>query len=290
MRRRHGDVDARVGALGGCGAGGEEEGDDAQRGQFSGLRTHAMRVAESAQNARPRSRARRIGAMSEQPTPQRTAQETRAALLEAAAAEILECGYAAASLSAIAARHGLTKGALAHQFPTKSAFVSALGDALREAVRASVAAGRKAYPDSPSHALIAFVLHLGSRATSDPAVAAATALFSDRAVPDPRLAGAVGELLEETERFVAEAYAAGEGDSSLPPADVAEHIVVTNLGTASFRLHQHPTGPGRPRLRFLRITLAGAGFHDVDSVIDEVVSSRANGTLDALPPSRSMTR
>jgi len=228
--------------------------------------------------------------MSEQPTSPRTAQETRAALLEAAAAEILECGYAAASLSAIAARQGLTKGALAHQFPTKSDFVEALGDTLRDAVRESVTTGRSAYPDSPTRALIAFVLHLGTRATSDPAVAAATALFSDRAAPAPRLAGAVGELLEETERFVTQADAAGEVDGALPSADVAEHIVITNLGTASFRLYQHPAQPTRPRLRFLRITLAGSGFRNVDAVIDGVVASRANGTLEEMPPSKSMSR
>ncbi|HLT84159.1 MAG TPA: TetR family transcriptional regulator [Phototrophicaceae bacterium] len=224
------------------------------------------------------------------PSPQRSAQETRTALLEAAAAEILESGYAAASLSSIAARQGLTKGALAHQFPAKGDFVGAFGDALRDAVRQSAMTAREAFPDSPTRALIAFLLHLGARATREPAVAAATALFSDRAVPGPRLTTAVTELLEETERFVADAQRAGEADSRLPAGDIAEHVLITNLGTASFRLHTHATAPGRPRLRFLRITLTGSGFHDVDDVIDGVVASRANGTLDELPPSKTLTR
>lgn len=224
------------------------------------------------------------------PPAQRSAQETRATLLEAAATEILERGYAAASLSSIAAREGLTKGALAHQFPAKSDFVAALGDALQDAVRRSVAGAREAYPDSPTRALIAFLLHLGARATTDPAVAAATALFSDRAVPGPRLATAVDELLDAIEQFVAEAQRADDVEATLPPADIAEHILITNLGTASFRLHTHATEPRRPRLRYLRITLKGAGFPDVDAVIDEVVASHANGTLPTMPPSKSMTR
>lgn len=230
--------------------------------------------------------------MSEPPAPAapRTAQETRAVLLEAAAAEILERGYAAASLSSIAAREGLTKGALAHQFPAKSDFVAALGEALQDAVRSSVASAAEAYPDSPTRALVAFLLHLGAHATRNPAVAAATVLFSDPAVPGPRLAKAVEELLDATERFVTEAQRTGEVKAMLPPADIAEHIVITNLGTASFRLHTHSTEPGRPRLRYLRITLRGSGFPDVDTVVDDVVESRANGTLHTMPPSKSMTR
>src|SRR5690606_34548600 len=71
---------------------------------------------------------------------------------------------------------------------------------------------------------------------------------------------------------------------------IAEHILITNLGTASFRLHTHATEPRRPRLRYLRITLKGAGFPDVDAVIAEEAAAHPNGTLPPMPPSKNMTR
>lgn len=58
-------------------------------------------------------------------TPQQArAQQTRAAVLEAAAASLGERGMAGASTSAIAARAGVSQGALFRYFPTKDALLS----------------------------------------------------------------------------------------------------------------------------------------------------------------------
>ena len=58
-------------------------------------------------------------------TPQQArAQQTRAAVLEAAAASLGEKGIAGASTSAIAARAGVSQGAVFRYFPTKDALLS----------------------------------------------------------------------------------------------------------------------------------------------------------------------
>jgi TetR/AcrR family transcriptional regulator, transcriptional repressor for nem operon len=65
----------------------------------------------------------------------RTPDETRASLLEAAFEQIFRHGFQAASLNAILARAGVTKGAMYHHFADKAALGTAVVD---EVVRAPI--------------------------------------------------------------------------------------------------------------------------------------------------------
>ena len=211
-------------------------------------------------------------------------------MLSAAAEEFLERGYAAAAMSSIAARLTLTKGALAHHFPAKLTFAEALSGELRTAIQASRVFAGETYPQSASRAMVAFMLALGNQATSDIRVAAAVTLLGDCAAPSGDLTRVLDDLLEALESFVSSAQAAGELSTALGATEVAEHLLVTNLGTAFLVRHKHVPEPGRKRLRFVRLTLKACGMPDVDDVVDDVLATLANNSLESLPPSQSVAR
>lgn len=217
-------------------------------------------------------------------------QDTREEMLSAAAEEFLERGYAAATMASIAGRLSLTKGALAHHFPAKQTFAEALSVELRTAIHASRARAEDAYPQSASRAMVAFLLALGNQATSDTRVAAAVSLLSDRAAPSGGLTQALDDLLEILESFATSAQASGELSTAIGAAEVAEHLLVTNLGTAFLARHKHIPEPGRKRLRFIRLTLKTCGMPDADVIVDDVLATLANNSLASLPLSQSVPR
>lgn len=88
-------------------------------------------------------------------TPRRTQEErrttTRAALCEAAVASLAERGYAGATVADIAARAGLSQGALFRHYPTKADLFADAAERLYDRVRTTVAkrlarAGRSGDP------------------------------------------------------------------------------------------------------------------------------------------------
>lgn len=81
---------------------------------------------------------------------ERNPEATRKAIICAAAAELLERGYAGSSLSQIAGRLNVTKGALAYHFSTKHKLLEAVAAALQESVRATYGQAMKAFPVSGS--------------------------------------------------------------------------------------------------------------------------------------------
>lgn len=201
--------------------------------------------------------------------------DTRSVMLDAAAAEMIEHGYAAASMSSIAARLGLTKGALAHHFPVKRDFIGSLAAALEEAVNASAEVARRTFPDRSAHALLAFLVDLADWTARDPQVAAATYLFTDRAAPDDDLVHAVGIYLARLEELVVQAQDAGVLDRSVSAAEIAEYTLATNLGTAYVSLRMPASGRRRRRHRFLLLTLGAAGLEDANGVAEEVLAALA---------------
>ncbi|MGO3678734.1 MAG: TetR family transcriptional regulator, partial [Microbacteriaceae bacterium] len=100
-----------------------------------------------------------------------TAQQKRQQILEAAAQEFVERGYAAATLSSVAGRLGLTKGALAHHFPTKDELLSGLGEQLSQAIEDSDRVTRAAFPNSGIHAAVAYLVQLSAIAAKNVCVA-----------------------------------------------------------------------------------------------------------------------
>ncbi|WP_324653526.1 TetR/AcrR family transcriptional regulator [Georgenia sp. H159] len=204
--------------------------------------------------------------------------DTRSAILDAAAAEMIQQGYAAASMSSIAARLGQTKGALAHHFPAKRDFIASLAAALEEAVNASAELARRLFPDRSGHALLAFLLGLADWTARDPQVAAATYLFTDRAAPDDDLGRAAATFLARLEELIVQAQDAGALDRSVSAAEIAEYIFATNLGTAYVSLRMPAPDRRHRRRRFLLLTLGAVGLEDTPAVAQEVVAALAGDT------------
>lgn len=113
---------------------------------------------------------------------ERNPEATRKAIIEAAAAELLERGYAGASLSRIAARLHVTKGALAYHFPTKSKLLDVLAEALLGAVTDTYSRAMRTFPSSGSRTCVAHMATFGHAITDDVVVAAGASLFTDPSV------------------------------------------------------------------------------------------------------------
>src|SRR5690606_15696439 len=83
--------------------------------------------------------------------------------------------------------------------------------------------------------------------------------------------------------FVDAARTSGETDSSIDSVAVAEHIVITNLGSAMLS-RRVGTEREPARMRYTRLTLKASGFADVDMIADEVLDSWTSGRDSTLPP------
>ncbi|MFC4555914.1 TetR/AcrR family transcriptional regulator [Georgenia faecalis] len=215
--------------------------------------------------------------------------QTRRAMLGAAAEEFLVHGYAGSSLAVIAARLGLTKGALAHHFPTKDALAAGLMTILRQTLADQEAAARRAYPDSGARAVVALVLGMAARGVEDPRVAASVVLLSDRSAPSYEIADVIADWVARIQGLIEQGRELGEVGGRLSAHEVAEHILVTAVGSAFLGSRIYFTDRDRKRLRFMRVTLTAVGVTDADDVVDGVLATRANGMLTELPPSMGLS-
>ena len=93
---------------------------------------------------------------------------TRKSVLDAAAQEIVERGYAASSLASIAGHLGLTKGALVRKFPAKEDIAWAIIDTLRTVISEEYSRSLEVYPQSGIRAMTRFLLAVGAHATQEP--------------------------------------------------------------------------------------------------------------------------
>lgn len=211
-------------------------------------------------------------------------------MLNAAALEIIEHGYAASSLASIASRLGLTKGALVRRFPAKEDIAWGIIGTLRSVISEEHSRSLEIYPRSGIRALIRFLLAVGARAVREPQVAAAVVLFTDRASPGFEVAQVLDDWKQSILGFLAVARDAGEIDTATDLQELAEYIFVTNMGEAIFGSRAHAPERDTPRLRFMRITLRNAGVNDVDMLVDEVLHSNAAGSIEQLPPRSGVRR
>lgn len=197
-------------------------------------------------------------------------------MLIAAAEEFLKHGYAATSLSSVAGRLDLTKGALAHHFPTKDALLTGLGDALDTAIDDADVAGRTAYPDSGMRATIAFLVHLGDYAAKNVQVAASLVLLTDRGTPADIFAHLTDKWLNSVASFIEQGVGLGEFSRSLDPRSAAEFLLTSNVATV--QIPETPPAPQRPtqHLRFIRLGIQALSAGDSDEIVDEVLRAHAN--------------
>lgn len=200
--------------------------------------------------------------------------QTRLRLLTAAAQEILERGYAGASLSRIGERIGLTKGAFSHHFPTKISIVDALIAHVVGRIPAISLAAEDAFPGSPIRACVAVIGGVASATRADPVFGAAILAFQDPGIESAKVAPlrravgeAIGERLRRAEQI--EGYRL-----AMDVADAVQYVQVLLAGFLSsarfaetFREHQEPL--------FLKATLEGIGIRDADAVIADVLRALA---------------
>ncbi|MFC4244736.1 ScbR family autoregulator-binding transcription factor [Gryllotalpicola reticulitermitis] len=186
----------------------------------------------------------------------------RDAFIQAAAAEFDKAGYAAASLSTIAARVGKTKGAMRYHFASKAALARAVIEtqyAQWEDVLAAVRAG--GYNGIDALIVLAFVV--AARFRDDVLVRAALSLLGDPGLQGVELPTPFVGWIDMTTRLLAEAGSLGELDSVLDAEAAAEVLVEVFAGAqdAARRL----TNMQDLELRVWRywlLCLPGLGIHD----------------------------
>lgn len=211
-------------------------------------------------------------------------------LLDAAAREIVQHGYAASSLASIAGRVGLTKGALVRKFPAKQDIAWAIIATLRQVISDERSSSLEVYPQSGIRAMTRFLLGVGVRSASDPQVAAAVVLFTDRASPAFEVAEVLEDWMQALHEFLKVADEQGEVEASSDLQELAEYIFITNMGEAIFGARAYAPTRATRRLRFMRLTLRNSGVRDADAMIDEVLGSFGAGSLGELPARSGLKR
>jgi len=167
---------------------------------------------------------------------------TRTLILEATLRCLVEAGYAGTTTHAIAAKAGLSRGALLHHFPTKNAVILATVAHLREARLAALqrALGRAGRGDADA---LRRALEAARAAAREPAAVAARELAL-AARTDPALAAAVAPAeaaqareWRETVRAAIGAPAAAASEGVLELARVAlEGLAAGTAGGTSGEL------------------------------------------------------
>ncbi|WP_293787462.1 TetR/AcrR family transcriptional regulator [uncultured Aeromicrobium sp.] len=216
--------------------------------------------------------------------------KSRDEVLDAAAIEMMQHGYAASSLSSIAAHLGLTKGALVRRFPTKEHFAWGIIDTLRRVLEEERVTSLEVYPNSGVRAMIRFFLAVGIHAMQNLQVSAAVVLFTDRASPAFELADLLQDWKKALADFLSVAQREGEVSASEDVDELAEYVFVTNMGEAVFGVRSYAPDPSTERLRFIRRTLKYSGVTDADEIVNEVLRTHADGSLGDLPPRSGIAR
>lgn len=198
-------------------------------------------------------------------------QSTKRAIARAAALEFLEQGFSAASLSSIAQRLGLTKGALVYHFPEKAAFATHFIELVNDANRLAEEFACAEYPHSGSRKLLLQFLQVRTWREMHPEFAAGVALTIDGGSPTSSAADVLRSWLRSATEAFQQCAEAGQLDPAVTPLEAAEMFVVTNLGATFFGDFVRLNAPGTQQLRFVRLALLSLGFADAHEQADEVI-------------------
>lgn len=198
-----------------------------------------------------------------------SASETRSVILDAAAAEIFDTGFTSASLSRIAQRLGLTKGALSYHFPTKQVIFDALMDRLYTVVTESATAADERYPDSPSHALLRFIAEIRRVMLGDKVLNASFQVIHDVSIDPSLLLDSYnrwqGKISQYIERAVNE-----EGIELTVTADQAAEMLVATISGARLTRRFTKSVRAIDEPPYLRVLLEGVGFHNAADLLAAV--------------------
>lgn len=202
-----------------------------------------------------------------------TAGGTRNSILEAASLELLANGYAGTSLSAIAGRLGLTKGALTYQFPTKESIVAALVERLLGVFELVDDQATEVFPAGDARTCVAFLTNLGSALVSDPLTAAPFALFADVSAPRAILQEAMNEWSRRMTAHFDGAVRGRAYDLRMTSSEAAGFAIAALSGVwVSTRLLPELGRPER-RLAILSRLLGAIGMDDAEEIVEEVIAA-----------------
>lgn len=155
--------------------------------------------------------------------------QTYERVLDAAAAEFARCGYAETNLQHVAARIGLTKGALYGHFASKEELAGALVEHLARTVRDLAA--QDVAPGSPAFDRLRSLTELLARGASlDVRIGAALRLVSDEIRAGNPPPDALTGLRLHTAALVRVAQADGDIQPLLSPLAVAELLLAVVFG------------------------------------------------------------
>lgn len=216
------------------------------------------------------------------------AEKKRQEILFAAAEEFIERGYAAATLSSVAGRLGLTKGALAHHFPAKEQLLVGLGEQLSQAIIDSEKITKVAYPDSGIHSAVAYMVHLGAIAAKNIQVAAALQLLTDRGAPPSVISELIFVWLDGLARFLKQAQDSGQISKTIDTQEAAEFMLTTNIGTTLIPSRTKTPQNRRKRLNFIRLGMLSLGAENANTVVDEVLLSGYIDVPAISPPAEQL--
>lgn len=203
----------------------------------------------------------------------RTADDTRSAILTAAAQEFIDSGYAGATLSAIAGRMGLTKGALTYHFRTKDSIVSALVEHVLGVLQDVDDRASTVFPTRGIETLVAFVTGLGAALIADQVTAAPMMLIVDRAAPKAASESLVDDWSRRMAAFFDNAERQQGYTLQLPPAEAADFLIAAVSGVwLHARLRTSLRAPER-RLFLTQQVLVALGIHDADVRVREVMAA-----------------
>lgn len=202
-----------------------------------------------------------------------SAEDKRQEILIAAAKEFIERGYAAATLSSVAGRLGLTKGALAHHFPTKDELLVGLAEHLDAAIIESERITRVAYPSSGIHSAVAYLVQLSAIAAKNVQVAATLLLLTDRGTPPNLIAELIFKWLDGLTLFLKQAQEEGQVSPDIDVQEAAEFMLATNIGTTLIPSRSGVPQNRRKRLKYIRLGLQALGVTDTNKIVDEVLLS-----------------
>jgi AcrR family transcriptional regulator len=168
---------------------------------------------------------------------QERALRTRERVLTAAAEVFAAQGYSRATLSAVADRIGMTKGALYGHFPSKKSLAGALIDESR-----GVWTSLRTEHDTPGAdaggVLEGVVMGFADRLRTDVRMRASVRLASDC----PVLARAVADVLQEVEDSLAKLVRRAQHEGGFPP--YSPRLVACLLMTVAYGLLHSPAGAG----------------------------------------------
>lgn len=198
-------------------------------------------------------------------------QDTRRGILNAAAAEFLEHGFAAASMAAIAARLGLTKGALTHHFPAKADLAHGmLAEAFITLDRA-YQQSEEVVPEPGLGRLLDFHLRMGIEATQSPMMVAAVVLYADRSSPVYQFEPLLVRWMDLLESDVQASYDKGEITSATSVRDAAEFLLTQMMGAVVLRTRR-PKRDSSDRLRSLKFGMRGIGVINAEEMVDSAIA------------------